>query len=128
MVRDYRFDDEDQIRKIHSNLDLGYTLPDLSSPLVVVHKVREIDGRVRGAMFLRITAETFLLVEGSPVEKARAIMELQPEVLREAYEKGLADIIAVIPPQMSDFGPVMEDTRLGWSRDREWPMYSRSTE
>jgi len=92
-----------------------------------VRKVREVEGRVVAACFLRITAETFLLVQGSPVEKGRAIEELQPEVLREAWQKGLDEIVCVIPPEISDsFAPALE--KLGWERTRDWPMYQRSTD
>lgn len=128
MIRDYQPGDLAQIKEIHRAQGFGYDLPDLDSPLCLVKKVRVEGGRVVAAMFLRITAETFLLVQGSPESKGRAIFELQPEVLREAFEKGLADIVCVLPPEIADeFGPVMQDERLGWSQDREWPMFSRST-
>jgi len=127
MIRDLEPDDLPQIKEIHKAQGFDYAVPNLSDPLILVKKVREIDGRVVAAMFLRLTAETFLLVQGSPVEKGRAIEELQPEVLREAYEKGLSDIVCVIPPEiLESFAPALQ--RLGWERDREWPMFSRSTE
>jgi len=95
--------------------------------LILINKVREIDGQVVGAMFLRITAETFLLVDGSPVAKGRAIEELQPEVIRAAWEKGLNDIVCVVPPEIEpDFSPVL--TRMGWAKERPWPLWSRSVE
>jgi hypothetical protein len=76
------------------------------------------------AMFLRLTAETFLLVEGSPEAKGRAVLELQPEVLREAYEKGLSEVVCVVPPEISEsFAPVLE--RMGWVRARTWPLYQK---
>ena len=127
MIRDFQESDLPQIKEIYKSQGFDYALPDLLSPLVLVKKVRVEGGRVVAAMFLRLTAETFLLVQGSPVEKGRAIEELQPEVNREAWEKGLADYVAMIPPEISDsFAPVLE--RMGWSRDRDWPMYSRSTD
>ena len=126
MIRDYEPRDLEAIKTIYNEQGFDYALPDLSSPLVLVKKVREVDGRVVAAMFLRITAETFLLVQGSPVEKGRAIEELQPEAIGEAWGKGLADIVCVIPPEIAEsFAPVLE--RMGWSRDRGWPMWSRPT-
>lgn len=114
----------DRIISIYKQQGFDYNIPDLSSPLFLVKKVREVNGRVVAAMCLRITAETFLFVEGSPVAKGRSIEELQPAVDREAYDKGLADYICVIPPEISaSFTPVLE--RMGWSRDRDWPMFSR---
>ena len=124
MIRDYEPDDLEILKDIHKAQGFDYAVPDLTSPLVLVKKVREVDGRVVAAMFLRLTAETFLVTTGSPVEKGRAIEELQPEVLREAYEKGLSDIVCVVPPEISEsFAPVL--TRMGWERTREWPMWQK---
>jgi hypothetical protein len=126
MIRDFHSDDLPTLKAIHAGQKFDYSLPELSSPLFLVKKVREEGGRVVAAMGLRITAETFLLCEGSPVAKARAIEELQPEVLRAAWEKGLDDIVCLVPPEISEsFAPAL--TKMGWSRDRDWPMWSRST-
>jgi len=125
MVRDFQPEDTDSIISIHKSQGFSYNLPQMSSPLVLVHKVREVDGQVVASMFLRVTAETFLLVEGSPESKGRAIEELQPEVLREAKEKGQDDLVCVIPPEIAEsFAPALR--KMGWSHDRDWPMYSRS--
>jgi hypothetical protein len=114
------------VKEIYKNQNFSYDLPELTSPLILISKVREVGGRVVGAMFLRLTAETFLVTEGSPVAKARAIEELQPEVLREAFEKGLDEVVCVVPPEIAEsFSPALE--KMGWSRDRDWPMWSRRT-
>lgn len=126
MIRDFQSDDLPEIEKIHYAQGFGYNLPNLNNPLFLVRKVREVDGRVVAAMVLRITAETYLLCEGSSEAKARSILELQPEVLREAYDKGLSDVICVVPPEISEsFSPVLE--KMGWAKDRDWPMFSRGT-
>ena len=127
MIRDYRPEDFEVLKEIHSNSGFAYDLPqDLSDPLFLVKKVREDNGRVVGACFLRITAEAFLLVQGSPVSKGRSFEELQPEVNREAYEKGLLDYFAVLPPEIAEsFGPVLEE-KAGWEQCRPWPLYQRS--
>jgi hypothetical protein len=125
VIRDYFPEDFEALKKIHAAQGFDYNMPQLTSPLFLVKKVREVDGRIVGACFLRLTVETTLLVEGSPVEKARSLLELEPEVTREAYEKGLADMVCVVPPEIAEmFAPALE--KLGWSRDRDWPMYSRS--
>lgn len=127
MIRDYRPEDAARLQEIHAAQGFDYQLPDMANPIFLVKKVREENGRIVGALALRVTAETFLLVDGGAFEKARSIEELQPEVVAEAYRKGLSDIVCVVPPDIAeDFGPVME--RLGWARDRDWPMYSRSVE
>ncbi len=126
MIRDYRDTDAEAVKAIHAAQGFAYNL-ELGDPLFLVKKVREVDGRVVAAMCLRLTAETYLLCEGSSEAKGRAILELQPEVLREAYDKGLSDVVCVVPPEISEsFAPVLE--RMGWNRDREWPMFSRSTD
>ena len=115
MIRDFQSADGPQVKSLHKSQGFDYALGDLDNPLFLVRKVREVNGRVVGAMFLKLTVETYLLVEGSPETKARSILELQPEVLHEAYEKGLSDVFFVVPPEIaSEFGPVVE--RLGWSK------------
>jgi hypothetical protein len=127
MIRDLRTEDAEIIKDIYKAQGFDYALPDLTSPLVLVKKVREVDGRVVAAMFLRLTAETFLICSGRPVEKGRAIEELQPAVIGEAWAKGLSEINCVIPPEISEsFAVVLE--RMGWVRDRDWPMWSRGVE
>ncbi len=124
MIRDYHPDDLPEIISIHKAQGFDYSLGDIDNPLFLVKKVRVVNGRVVAAMFLRVTAETFLVSTGSPEAQGRAIVELQPEVLREAYEKGLPDVFCVIPPEISkSFAPALE--RMGWNADREWPMWSR---
>jgi hypothetical protein len=127
MIRDFQPEDAQAIKDIHKSQGFDYALPDLTSPLILIRKVRVVDGQVVGAMFLRLTAETFLLVDGSPVTRGRAIEELQPEVIRAAWEKGLNDIVCVVPPEIEEtFSPVL--TRMGWAKERPWPLYSRSVE
>lgn len=125
MIRDYSSEDYEQLKAIYESQGFDYSFPqDLDNPLFLVKKVREVNGQVVGAMFLRITAEAFLLVQGSPVTKGRSIEELQPEVDREAFEKGLADYVCVLPPEIAkSFIPVME--RLGWAKTRPWTMMQR---
>ena len=125
MIRNFKPEDLETIIDIYKAQGFDYDLPEFTSPLILVKKVREVNGRAVAAMFLRLTAETFLVTAGSPVEKGRAIEELQPAVLQEAYEKGLSDIVCVVPPEISEsFAPVL--TRMGWKPDRKWPMWSRS--
>src|SRR5579863_624864 len=124
MIRDYLPEDEAKIKEIHAESGLDYTMYDLNSPLCIVRKVRVEGGRVVAAMILRLTAETLLIVSGGPVAKGRAIEELQPEVLSEAYLKGLDDVACVVPPEILDsFQPVLE--RKGWERDRSgWTLFT----
>ena len=127
MVRDMTPDDMQAVKDLHAESGLDYTMYDLNSPLCVVKKVRVEGGRVVAAMILRLTTETLLICSGGPVAKGRAIEELQPEVLSEAYLKGLDETFATIPPEILDsFEPVLE--RKGWTRDRAgWVLFSCPT-
>jgi hypothetical protein len=125
MIRDYAATDIEAIKELHKAQGFDYALPDLSNPLFLVKKVKEVDGRVVAACFLRVTAEAFLVVGGSPVSKGRALKELQPEVEREAYEKGLAEYICAIPPEIvKDFAPTLR--RIGLEQTRDWPIFQRN--
>jgi hypothetical protein len=124
MIRDFQVEDFDAIKSIHETQGFDYNCPELTNPLFLVKKVRVVNGRVVAAMCLRVTAETFLLIGGSPETRVRSILELQPEVLREAFDKGLSDVVCVVPPEISaSFAPVL--ARMGWEQGREWPMWSR---
>lgn len=124
MIRDYQPKDFEAVQAIHASQKFDYNLPELSSPLILVKKVREEGGRVVAAMFLRLAAEAYLLCEGGPVAKGRAVEELQPEVDRAAWEKGLDDYFCVVPPEIAEqFAPALE--KMGWSPARDWPMWTR---
>lgn len=124
MIRDLRPEDIETVKDIQKAQGFEYPMPNLTSPLILVKKVREVDGRVVAAMFLRLTAETFLVTTGSPVVIGRSWEELQAEVTREAYEKGLSEIVCVVPPEIVEsFAPAME--RLGWEKTKGWPMFQR---
>jgi hypothetical protein len=127
MVRDYQEGDLDTIKHLHAEQCLDYALYDLDSPLCLVKKVQVVGGQVVGCMFLRLTAETILIVSGSPVEKMAAMEMLQPEVLSEAYRKGLDEVHCTVPPSiLTRF--VKRLKQLGWSQDRPgWQLFSRST-
>lgn len=124
MIRDYDQKDFPALKSIYTAQGFDYPMPNISEPLFMVRKVREVNGRVVGGLFLRLTAETFLLVEGSPMVKARSIRELQPSVVAEAYQKGLSEMICVVPPEISkEF--TLPLTKMGWELTREWPMWQR---
>ena len=120
--------DFDSLAKIHEAMGIDYKLP-LDDPLLVVKKVVEKDGKVIGACFIRLAAETMLLLapDLSPVEKMDAISVMQPEVLAEAWSMGFNEVEARIEATTEK---VFEKRlkKLGWVRDREtWHPWSRST-
>lgn len=118
-----------EIECIHARMGLDYRLPNLESPLWVVQKVRIAHGEVIAAGLLRLTAETFLLIDPrlSEEAKARSVLELQPEVLSSAWQRGLDDIEARVPAETEQFfEPAL--LHLGWEKARSgWSPWTRGT-
>jgi len=130
-VRDSIPTDYPAIEGIHSGMGMDYRMPDLESPLFIVKKVyQDEDGRIKGACFLRLTAECYLWMSPdlSPRDKVSVMQAMQPEVLRSAWLLGLDDIEARIPRDLERrFHKRLK--QLGWSQDRsDWHPWSRSTQ
>lgn len=130
-VRDAEDDDLPVIGDIHARVDMDYKLPELDNPLFFVRKVKIDDtGKVRAACFLKLQAETYLWLdpELSAQEKMRAMLELQPAVLSEAYSKGIDTIEARIPETV-ERRFLKRLVKLGWVRNRPgWFPWSKQTQ
>lgn len=127
VIRDYEPGDEAAVRAIHEAQGIDYAFPDLASPLFFVKKVRVVDGKVVAALMLRMTAETYLFVQGDPRDKMAAMATLQPEVLRQAWQLGIDDVVCFVPDTLlTRFRKRLG--QLGWNKDREgWTSFSRGT-
>lgn len=126
MVRDCTGRDYESLRRIHARQGIDYAFPDLDSPLFFVKKVLESDGVLRGALVLKLCAETMLLIDGQqgPQQKMTAMQELQRQVVSEAYSRGLDEIHASVPA----IGFDKRLTQLGWAKDRPgWNLWTRRT-
>ena len=129
IVRDATPGDYPSIESIYRGMGMDYALPDLHSPLFLVKKVAsDEDNNLLGASFLRLQAECYLWLPYnlSPRMKVNVMREMQPEVLGEAWSKGLDCVEARIPRDIeSRFHKRLQE--LGWSRDREdwhpWSIY-----
>lgn len=131
LIRDYEPRDFARIKEIHEASGLDYQLPDLSSPLFIVRKVIELDGKIIAAGFLRIETEAYLLLAKNGTdaqEKFSAIQAVQSSALEEAWLKGLDNCVCWVPKEVnSHFAKRL--TQLGWTQDREgWVSWSRPTE
>lgn len=106
---------------------MDYILPDLDSPLFIVRKVYELDGRIIGTEFLKLQAEAYLMLdcELDTLSKTRVIAHLSRETEREAYNQGLDTIAAYIPEDISNkFTKRL--TLLGWNQARDkWVTWFR---
>jgi hypothetical protein len=84
-------------------------------------------GQILGAVLLRLTAEAYLLLDpraGTPRERWRWLLALQAAAERDAWQRGLEDVHAWLPPSIAKkFGKRLE--RLGWVRDDAWTPYCK---
>jgi hypothetical protein len=145
-IREYAPGDESALRALHAAQGFGYEFPDLLDPLFVTKLVLEDDAaqgpssslgtsgspagsesRIVGAALLRLTAETYLLIDpraGTPRRRWESILSLHDAAARDAWRKGLSDVHAWLPPRLAKrFGRRLES--LGWVRDDRWTPYCK---
>jgi hypothetical protein len=83
--------------------------------------------KILGAVLLRLTAEAYLLLDpkaGTPRERWQWLLALQTAAERDAWQRGLEDVHAWLPPPIAKkFGKRVE--RLGWLRDDAWTPYCK---
>jgi hypothetical protein len=137
-VREYTEQDFEALRAIHAAQGFDYALPDLSNPLFVTKLVLaetpssagEGKYEVVGAALLRLTAETYLLLDphaGTPRERWSWLLALHAAAERDAWQRGLEDVHAWLPPPITrKFGKRIE--RLGWVRDDAWTPFCKKLE
>lgn len=131
MIRDYKVEDFEAVKKLHEESKIDYRMPDLDSPLFLVKKVLELDGVVRAAYGMRIEAEAYLWIDGSDWASPRAKMDYVKELdtlsMIEAWLEGVDNAVCYVPPEKESFGRRIEK-ELGFSKPREgWRAYSKST-
>jgi hypothetical protein len=127
-VREYKESDLAQLKAIHASQRFDYTFPDLSNPLFVTKLVlSDSDEKILAAAFLRLTAETYLLLDpsaGSPRTRWQSLLTLHAATHRDAWHRGLEDVHAWLPPPIATkFGRRLQ--RLGWIRDDTWTPYCK---
>ena len=142
-IREYTAKDLDALRHIHATQGFDYALPDLGNPLFVTKLVLARDSeratndaglasgvsqeQVLGSVLLRLTAEAYLLLDpkaGTPRERWQWLLALQAAAERDAWQRGLEDVHAWLPPPIAKkFGKRLE--HLGWLRDDAWTPYSK---
>lgn len=129
-IREYEEKDLAALRAIHARQGFEYAFPDLGNPLFLTKLVlgREEGGKgIAGAALLRLTAEAYLLLDpkrGTPKERWQWLLRLHEATRRQAWERGLEDVHAWLPPEIAaKFGRRL--TRLGWVRDDEWTPYCK---
>ena len=140
-IRHYKTSDLRALQSIHQAQGFDYPLPDLTDPLFTT-KIILTDSdfsanknaaaaaaaeKIRGAAFLRLTAEAYLLLDpsaGTPHDRWRALLALHAATEREAWQRGLEDVHAWLPPPIAKkFGKRI--AQLGWQRDDTWTPYCK---
>jgi hypothetical protein len=129
-IRGYREADLEALQRIHAAQNFPYAFPDLQDPLFLTKLVladEETGQGIGGAALLRLTAEAYLLLDpkrGSPRERWQSLLQLHDATEQEAWQRGLADVHAWLPPAIAGkFGKRL--TKLGWIRDDTWTPYCR---
>jgi hypothetical protein len=107
---------------------MDYLFPDIDSPLFVVKQLcLDDNGKIIGAAYLKVQAETYLSLDPdlSPVQKMEVIDALNPAVEKKAWEMGLETLCAYIPEPISrKFTKRLR--RLGWDKARDgWITWFR---
>lgn len=126
IVRDLEAGDELRLREIHGASGLDYEFPKLESPLFIVKKVVEDEGRVAIAAVGRLVAEVQILCDPdwlTPAFRLKAFEVLHEEMRRALKDKGLDEVIAFIPPQKKSFARRL-CRFFGWGKTN-WDCYSR---
>jgi len=118
-IRDATTKDIPAIAEIHQKMGLDYKMPNLESPLFLVQKLVECDGKIVAACTLKIEAEAYLWVdpELSAREKVEAMTGMQEHAIAEAWEQGLDGVHCWVPEAVENrFSKRLK--AMGFSRDR----------
>lgn len=127
-LREYQESDLAALQKIHATQNFPYAFPDLANPLFVT-KIVLADGeeKILGAALLRLTAESYLLLDpsqGTPRQRWQSLLALHEAARADAWQRGLEDVHAWLPPPIAKkFGRRL--STLGWLRDDSWTPYCR---
>ena len=126
VIRTYQAQDLEALKRIHAKRGLPPAcLPDVSNPLFFVQRVIEEDGKPVAALFVKLTAEPFLLLDPDlPTAEAFHKLSILSDVAETAVRKEkIEDITMWIPNEAGEgFGKVVEG--LGFVKS-PWQSYSR---
>lgn len=119
-LRSYRESDLERLKQIHAKQGFPYDFPDLTDATFAVGCMAEDDsGQLNAGLFLRITAEAYLLLDpesGTPAERKETFLAVHENVRQNALGIGLQDVHAFLPPTLSKaFDRRLK--KLGWSQE-----------
>jgi hypothetical protein len=129
IIREYTPADFEAVKRLHQEMAHDYKLPDLTSPLFLVRKVAELDGKVVAVGALMMQVETYMWVDhevGDPEDRWAAVQAMNDAGMEDAWFQGIDCAVLWCPPDLEkSFGKRLE--ALGFKRDREWHSWSRPT-
>lgn len=126
VVRPFETSDQRVIEQLAVSQNLPYEKPDWST--LDLGAVVERDGVISSAVFLRKTAEVYLLVDPAAEfrkrERMADLLILHKELVEPAKRAGFSDLHCWIPPELEEkhFGRLL--LHLGWTKPL-WASYSR---
>ncbi len=128
MIRPLEDKDAPDLERMHFDSELPPNCkPDLADPLFILKAVVEREGKVVMASLLRGTAEVYLLVDhewSTPEERWLWLQELRNYMVQKAYELGLDQMTAWVPPGI-DKGFRKRLEALGFVKS-PWQSYTLS--
>ncbi len=127
-IRPFLDSDSEAIKSLHAAQGLPYEIPDWRRSEFLVRAVVENGTGPEMALFLRKTAETFLIFDprAPKRETIGRILALTKECMGTAKRAGLSDVHCWLAPEIEPkFGGLL--LRLGWKREA-WVSYSRRIE
>src|SRR5437660_886245 len=111
-IRPYTSEDVEPVTRLHIAQGLPYPLPDWDRPEFLVRAVLENGHGPEMALFLRKTAETFLLFDPQQTSLRQTmsrIVAMTKECSKVAKRSGLSDVHAWLAPEIAPkFGRVLE--------------------
>ena|ERR1700692_1514511 len=126
IIRQYSESDFEQVKKLHQESKLDYTLPSFSVNEFFSRRVVSDDSQGIGmAAFLKLTAEAYLICNPrwrNPAWRFEALRQLSMQCNDDAREAGVTEVCAFLPPRMVNrFGRRLGT--LGWQKIRnDWQV------
>jgi len=143
MIRNYKPEDFEAVKRIHEDNQLPYPLPSINvadsstgelkkAPLWLITKVIEHEGVVRMVLGSWVQVELYLWVDKSdwatPAVKHLCVDALKKEVFHDLWLNGIEHAVLWLPPQFKRFGKRLEkDFGFTCTSNEGWLTYSART-
>ena|SRR5271156_1282358 len=87
-----------------------FQLPKLESPLFIVKKSVEIDGKLIGSFFVKLTSEVSLIFDSSisKLTRARALREIFIHLYLELNKRGFNDTHIFLKDDLKSYGELLK--------------------